>query len=220
VGILAGLGTSADPRDPIATNDNVEDDAAAGTSVVTELDVGSADVLVGIAASGRTPYTIAAVDAARARGALTIALVCTDPSPLAASAAFAIHPVIAAELVAGSTRLAAGSATKTVLDILTTGAMVRLGHIHMDRMIDVQAGNAKLRERAIRIVADLTERTDAEAQSALEAVGWSARAAIVHLSLGLEPAVALAHAAAHRFLSDALASPPTAALAGPGREDG
>lgn len=215
VGILAGLGTSVDPRDPIATSDDAEDDEVAGSSVVDELKVGRGDALVGIAASGRTPYTIAAVKAARARGALTIALACTAPSPLAASAGLAIQPVVGAELLAGSTRLAAGSATKAILDILTTGAMVRLGRVHRDRMIDVQARNAKLRNRAVGIVADMTGRPDAEAEDALAAVGWSARAAIIQLSLGLDPVDAVAHASAHRFLADALASPPADVIVAP-----
>lgn len=204
VAVLAGLGTSIDPRDPIATDDAAEDDAAAGAGAIVELGVGPADAVVGIAASGRTPFTVAALETAANRGALTVAVACAHPSPLARAATIAIHPVVGHELLAGSTRLVAGSATKLVLDILTTGAMVRLGHVHRGRMVDVRATNAKLRDRAVRIVADLTGRDDDQARVALESVGWWGRAAVVHLELGLDPAAARAHAAAHPFLADAL----------------
>lgn len=206
VGVLAGLGTSPDPRDPIATDDAAEDDAAAGAGAISELEVGPVDTVVGIAASGGTPFTVAALRAASERGALTVAIACAHPSPLAEAAAIAIHPIVGPELLAGSTRLVAGSATKLVLDILTTGSMVRLGHVHRNRMVDVRATNAKLRARAARIVADLTGCDDDAARAALESVGWWARAAIVRLELGLDPAAARAHAAAHPFLADALAS--------------
>lgn len=204
--VVAGLGTSSDPRDPIATDDAAEDDAAAGAGAIVELGVGPADAVVGIAASGRTLFTVAALETAARRGALTVAVACAHPSPLAEAATIAIHPIIGPELLAGSTRLVAGSATKLVLDILTTGSMVRLGHVHRNRMVDVRATNAKLRDRAVRIVADLTGRTDDEARAALESVGWWARAAILRLELGLDPAAARARAAAHPFLADALAA--------------
>ncbi len=206
VGVLAGLGTSTDPRDPMATDDAAEDDAAAGATAMTDRAVGPADAVVGIAASGRTPFTVAALEVAAERGSLVVAVACVDPSPLARAAAIAIHPIVGPELLAGSTRLAAGSATKLVLDMLTTGAMARIGRIHRGRMVDVRASNAKLRDRAVRIVADLTGRADDEARAALESVDWWARAAIVRLELGLDAEAARARVRAHRFLADALAS--------------
>ncbi len=206
IGVLAGIGTTTDPRDPIATDDAAEDDVLAGAGAIAELAVGPTDAVVGISASGRTPYTIAALEAAAERGALTVAVACARGGPLERSATLVIHPAVGPEMVAGSTRLAAGSATKTILDILTTGAMVRLGRVHGSRMIDLRAANAKLRERAVRIVVDLTGRTEADTREALGSVDWSPRAAVVRLTLGLAPGEARTHAAAHRFLADALAS--------------
>lgn len=205
IGVLAGVGTTTDPHDPIATDDAAEDDVLAGAGAIAELAVGPADAVVGISASGRTPYTLAALEAAAERGALTVAVACASDGPLERSATIVIHPAVGPEMVAGSTRLAAGSATKTILDILTTGTMVRLGRVHGGRMIDLRAANAKLRERAVRIVVELTGRTEADAREALGSVDWSPRAAVVRLTLGLAPGEARAHAAAHRFLADALA---------------
>jgi N-acetylmuramic acid 6-phosphate etherase len=206
IGVLAGIGTTTDPRDPIATDDAAEDDVLAGASAIAELAVGPADAVVGISASGRTPYTLAALEAAAECGALTVAVACARDGPLERSATVVIHPAVGPEILAGSTRLAAGSATKTILDILTTGAMIRLGRVHGGRMIDLRVANAKLRERAVRIVVDLTGRTDADAREALGSVDWSPRAAVVRLALGLTPGEARARAAAHRFLADALVS--------------
>jgi len=208
IGVLAGIGTTTDARNPIATDDATEDDALAGASAIAELGVGPKDAVVGISASGRTPYTVAALAEAAERGALTIAAVCATDGPLERSATVVIHPAVGPEVVAGSTRLAAGSATKTILDILTTGVMVRLGRVHRGRMIDVQAANAKLRERAVGIVVDLTGRTEADAREALASVDWAPRAAVLRLALGLAPDEAQDRAAAHRFLADALASHP------------
>jgi N-acetylmuramic acid 6-phosphate etherase len=205
VGILAGVGTSTDPGNPIATPESAEDDAPAGRAAMDGHAVGPADAVVGISASGQTGFTVAALDRASSRGAFTISLACAHPSALADAAGLAIHPLVGPELLSGSTRLAAATATKVVLDILTTGAMVRLGRVHGGRMIDVRASNAKLRERAVGIVADLTARPRDEARASLEAVGWWPRAAILRLELGLEPLRARSHARNHRFLADALA---------------
>jgi N-acetylmuramic acid 6-phosphate etherase len=214
IGVLAGLGTSTDPRNPVATDDATEDDAAAGAAVIAELDAGAGETVVGIAAGGRSPYTVAALEAAARRGSLTVAVTCAHPSPLAGVAAIAIHPVVGPEVLAGSTRLMAGTVTKVVLDILTTGAMARTGHVHGGRMIDVRPSNAKLRDRAIGIVADLTGRADEAARAALESVGWWPRAAVLRLELGLDAAAARARASAHPFLADALAAEGEAAAEG------
>jgi N-acetylmuramic acid 6-phosphate etherase len=119
-------------------------------------------------------------------------------------ASIAIHPLIGPEVLVGSSRLAAASACKVVLDALTTGAMVGLGHVYRDRMVDVEVSNQKLRDRAIRMVADLTGRSNEEARAALESVGWWARAAIVRLELGLDAQEAPRWAAAHPQLGEAL----------------
>ena len=104
--------------------------------------------------------------------------------------------------------------------MLTTGAMARIGRIHHGRMVDVRASNAKLRDRAVRIVADLTGRADDEARATLESVDWWARAAIIRLELGLGAEAARARARAHQFLADALASPPIDRAARLGGPDG
>ena len=184
--------------------DEAGDDERAGAAAITGLGVGAADALVGIAASGRTPFTLAAMQAAAARGALTIALTCAHPSPMADVAAIAIHPVVGPELLAGSTRLAAGTATKIVLDCLTTGVMAQLGHVYRGRMIDIRAANTKLRDRATRMTADLAGSSEEEAREALESVEWWPRAAIIALKLGLDAADALARAADFPLLDDAL----------------
>lgn len=207
VAILAGVPEQLDPDNLLATDDAAEDDAGAGATAIAARRITAADAIVGIAASGRTPFTRGALAAARARGALTIALACDHPTPLAEIAELTIHPVVGPEIVAGSTRLRAGTATKMVLDILATGAMVKLDRVVRGRMIDVRPTNAKLRDRAIRIVAELTGHPTDEARNALESVGWSARTAVILLELELDPDRALARAAAHRSLGEALAAP-------------
>ena len=188
------------------TGDEAEDDERAGAAAVADLRVLATDALVGIAASGRTPFTLAAMQAAAARDALTIALTCAHPSPMADAAAIAIHPVVGPELLAGSTRLAAGTATKIVLDCLTTGVMAQLGHVYQGRMIDFRAVNTKLYDRATRITLDLSGGGEGEARQALESVGWWPRAAIIRLRLGLDHEGAIAQATAIPLLDDALAA--------------
>ncbi len=110
------------------------------------------DSVVGIAASGRTPYVIGALAEAKRRGALVISLACTHPSPIAELADIAIAPLVGPEVITGSTRLKSGTAQKLVLNMLSTGVMIRLGKTYGNLMVDVQATNAKLRARARRIV--------------------------------------------------------------------
>jgi N-acetylmuramic acid 6-phosphate etherase len=144
--------------------------------------VGAADVVVGVSASGRTPFVLAAVAEARARGALTVGVCCDDDAPLADGTDIAICPLVGPEILAGSTRLKAGTAQKLVLNMLTTAAMIRLGRVHGNLMIDVRPTNAKLHERARRIVAEVTGASERDVAAALEETGWSARAAILILS--------------------------------------
>lgn len=184
--------------------DAAEDDHEAARRGLHELGLGPRDAVVGIAASGRTPFTLTALEAAAACGALTVSIACDHPTPMAAVAAIAIHPLVGPELLAGSTRLGAGTATKIVLDALTTSVMSLLGHVYRGRMIDMRVGNTKIRGRAVRTVSDLTGRGEQEALAALESVGWWVRAAIVALELGLDPASAIRRAREHRFLEDAL----------------
>jgi N-acetylmuramic acid 6-phosphate etherase len=129
-----------------------EDDAQAGARDLEQRGFTKADAVVGIAASGRTPYTVGAVEYARQLGALTIAITCAPGSPITKAAGLAIVPVVGPEVIAGSTRLKAGTAQKLVLNMLSTATLTRLGYVTGNRMTNVQTRNAKLRERALRIL--------------------------------------------------------------------
>jgi N-acetylmuramic acid 6-phosphate etherase len=136
-------------------------------------------VLVGIAASGRTPYTVGAVSYARSLGAFTIGLTCVPNSPITRAAELSIIPVVGPEVVTGSSRLKAGTAQKMVLNMLSTITMVRLGYVSGNRMSNLQARNIKLRERAQRILMAETGIDEQAAAKALEAAGTDLRVALV-----------------------------------------
>ena len=150
-----------------------EDDASAGGADLKQRGFASGDVLVGIAASGRTPYTVGAVAYARSIGAFTIALTCVPGSPITEAAELSIVPVVGPEVVTGSSRLKAGTAQKMVLNMISTATMVRLGYVSGNRMSNLQARNIKLRERAVRIVSAETGLDHDAAKKALEASNWS-----------------------------------------------
>jgi N-acetylmuramic acid 6-phosphate etherase len=179
IGIIAGGAGALH-----APHEGAEDDAHGGAAEVRRLEIGSSDVVVGVSASGRTPFVLGAVGEARRRRAFTVGVCCDDGAPLAAEADIAICPLVGPEILAGSTRLKAGTAQKLVLNMLTTAAMIRLGRVRGNLMVDVRPTNAKLRERARRIVTEVTGVDDAEATAALTATGWSARAAILMLARG------------------------------------
>jgi N-acetylmuramic acid 6-phosphate etherase len=170
--------------------DAAEDDDAAGARELEQLAPGPDDVVVGISASGRTPYVLGALRAARAAGSRTVALVCAPGSELAALADRAIEVVVGPELVAGSTRLKAGTAQKLVLNMLSTVSMIRLGKTYGNLMVDVAATNDKLRERVRTIVRVATGVEEVRADEALEAAGGSAKVAIVSLLAGVDAAAA------------------------------
>lgn len=142
-----------------------EDDAEAGVNDLKKRGFSKSDVLVGIAASGSTPYTVGAVAFARALGAFTVALTCAPGSAITKAAEGSIVPVVGPEVIAGSTRLKAGTAQKMVLNMLSTAAMTKLGYVTGNRMTNVKTRNAKLRARAVRI---LTEETGLEESGAIE----------------------------------------------------
>ncbi len=173
-GIIAG-GPAALSRATEAT----EDDPAMGARDLAERGFTARDVLVGIAASGRTPYVLGAVEEARRLGAVTVGIGCTPDSELARAAAVAITPLVGPEVIAGSTRMKAGTAQKLVLNMLTTGAFIRLGYVYGNLMVNVQPKNAKLADRARRIVAQAAGVTDERAGELLEAADNSVRVAIV-----------------------------------------
>ena len=149
-----------------------EDDADASTADLQQRGFNGGDVLVGIAASGRTPYTVGAVSYARSLGAFTIALTCVPGSPLTQAAELSIVPVVGPEVVTGSSRLKAGTAQKMVLNMLSTATMVQLGYVSGNRMSHLKPGNTKLRERAVRIVMTETGLEHTAATKELEASGW------------------------------------------------
>lgn len=167
------------------TQEGAEDSVEQGVLDVANR-VMTQDVVVGIAASGRTPYTLAAVQEAKRRGCLTVAVTNNPGSPLAAAADIAIAPVVGPEVVMGSTRMKAGTAQKLVLNMLSTGVMIRLGKVYSNLMVDMQASNAKLRQRAIRMVRLATGAEEAEAGRVLAEAGGSVKTAIVALLAGVD----------------------------------
>ena len=172
VGIMAG-GDTAIRR----AVEGAEDDEAQGWQDLESHNLTEHDTVVGIAASGRTPYVVGALNQARAHGLLTGCVTCNPDSPIVQSCD---HPVVAVtgpEFVTGSTRMKAGTATKLLLNRLTTAAMVRLGHVQGNRMVDMQLSNAKLVERGSRMVADATGLNMEEAEALLLSNG-SVRAAV------------------------------------------
>jgi N-acetylmuramic acid 6-phosphate etherase len=159
-----------------------EDDTEAGAADLKQRGFTAADVLVGIAASGRTPYTVGAVRYARSLGAFTVALTCVPGSPITEAAELSIVPVVGPEVVTGSSRLKAGTAQKMVLNMISTATMVRLGYVSGNRMSNLQARNIKLRDRALRIVITETGADPAAAAAALQAANWIVPEAIAKLS--------------------------------------
>jgi N-acetylmuramic acid 6-phosphate etherase len=187
VALVAG-GLVATPAEQAAA----EDDAEAGANEVAALGIGEADAVVGISASGRTPYVLGALRAAADAGALTVALLSTPDSELARIADHEIAVVVGPEFLAGSTRLKGGTAQKLVLNTISTVAMIRLGKTYGDLMVDVHATNEKLRERVRRIVRQATGASEDEADRALDEAQGSAKVAIVSLLAGIDAGAARA----------------------------
>jgi N-acetylmuramic acid 6-phosphate etherase len=163
-----------------------EDDAEAGSRELQALGVSAADAVVGISASGRTPYVLGAIEVARDAEALTIGIVSAPDTELARRVRYAIPIVVGPELVAGSTRLKAGTAQKLVLNTISTVTMIRLGRTFGNLMVDVRATNEKLRARAQRIVQLATGSAPAEVERALAEADGNAKVAIVSLLTGLD----------------------------------
>jgi N-acetylmuramic acid 6-phosphate etherase len=158
-----------------------EDDAEAGANDLRQRGFTKGDALVGIAASGSTPYTVGAVSFARDLGAFTVALTCVPGSPITNVAEISIVPVVGPEVIAGSTRLKAGSAQKMVLNMLSTASLVKLGYVTGNRMTNLQPRNAKLRERAVRIIMAETGVSESVAREALKTANGVVRKAIEQL---------------------------------------
>jgi len=158
--------------------EGAEDDPLQGRHDLEQRSFGAADVLVGIAASGRTPYVLGAVDFARSLGALTIGLSCVPESALSRACDIPLTPAPGPEILTGSTRLRAGTATKLVLNMLSTGVMIRLGYVYGNLMVNVQTSNVKLVDRGRRIIAQIAGVSYDEAARLLSEAG-SVRTAIV-----------------------------------------
>jgi N-acetylmuramic acid 6-phosphate etherase len=201
-GIIAG----GEPALTQATEAS-EDDPAIGTRDLMEHGFTSGDVLVALAASGRTPYVLGAITAARGMGAVTIGISCTPESELTRTAAIAITPLTGPEVIAGSTRLKAGTAQKMVLNMLTTAAFIRLGYVYGNLMVNVQPRNAKLMDRARRIIAAAAGVSYERASELLASAEDSVATAIIMGKAGVSREIAERRlAAAGGRISQALMS--------------
>jgi N-acetylmuramic acid 6-phosphate etherase len=191
VGLIAG------GREALTTSmEDAEDSTDAGRFDVQGLKVTETDTVVGITASGRTPYVLGAVAYAREQGALTVAVVCNKRTPLEKIAEITIAPIVGPEVISGSTRLKAGTAQKMVLNMLSTGAMVLLGKTYGNLMVDVQPKNTKLRRRAVRMVRQVTGLEEQSAENLLRETG-DVKTAIVAGRAGLSPTEARIRLAEH-----------------------
>ncbi len=167
-----------------------EDDRSAGGHDLDERGVRSMDAVVGIAASGRTPYTVGAVERARSQGVFTLAITCVPDSEITRVAEVSIVPVVGPEVIAGSTRLKAGTAQKLILNMLSTATMIRLGYVTGNRMTNMLTRNTKLRARAVRILMAETGSDETTATAQLETAGGDLRTAIVMSEAGCSRAEA------------------------------
>ena len=166
--------------------ENAEDNVQLGAEDLRQLNFNAKDVLVGIAASGRTPYVIGALEYARSLCAVTVAISCNPDSPIAQRADIAITPIVGPEVVTGSSRMKAGTAQKLILNMITTGAMIKMGKVFGNLMVDVEATNAKLIERQIRIVMQATECERATAEQALAQCQRHCKTAILMILAGVD----------------------------------
>jgi len=176
-----------------AASEVSEDSSAAGERDMAKRRPTRRDVVVGIAASGRTPYTIAALEYARKRGAKTVALTSNQDTPLAEAAEIAIVVAVGPEVLSGSTRMKAGTAQKMVLNMLSTGAMARLGYIYGNQMAHVNPKNEKLRERGLGIIEALAHVNRQQAERALKNSGNIVPVALVALLAKVDPKIAQQH---------------------------
>lgn len=180
-GIIAG-GAAALVR----SSEDLEDRDEDGASAIAQREITNLDVVVGITAGGTTPFVHGAIQAGRQRGATTILIACVSAEQVGIDADLDIRLLVGPEVLAGSTRLKAGTVTKMALNILSTGVMVKLGKVYGNRMVDVAITNKKLRDRALRILQDLTDLSREEANSLLEQSGRSVKLALLMYWTGLK----------------------------------
>jgi len=165
--------------------EGAEDDPGAGSRDLDACGFRSGDAVVGVAASGRTPYVLGAVRHARQAGSITCGISCTPDSELSAAVEYPIEPLPGPEILTGSTRLRAGTATKMVLNMISTAVMVRLGYVYGNLMVNVQPSNAKLEDRAHRIISQTTGASPQQAAELLKASGREVKTAILMGKLGI-----------------------------------
>jgi N-acetylmuramic acid 6-phosphate etherase len=182
VGVIAG-GRSALTR----AIEGAEDDAEAAIADLQSLGLTERDVVVGIATSGSTPYVVSAIQYANSLGAATIGIACTEGAMLEQHARCMICPLVGPEILSGSTRLKAGTATKMILNMISTGAMVGLGKTYGNRMVDLKPSNAKLKRRSIRLVSDIAGVDTETATTLLEECGGEVKTAIVMHAASCSP---------------------------------
>jgi N-acetylmuramic acid 6-phosphate etherase len=200
LGIIAG-----GPEAMLRAVEGAEDSPELAAEDLRKVELCSHDVVVGIATSGRTPYVLGALDFARSQGAYAIGLSCNRDAMIRSRADLSIAPVVGPEVVSGSTRMKAGTATKMVLNMLSTGAMVRLGKTYGNLMVDLQATNTKLTARSKRILCSLADLTDEQAVDLLSRCDGELKTAIVAHQLGQDPGKARQRLqAAHGRLKQAL----------------
>ncbi|MCX0501356.1 N-acetylmuramic acid 6-phosphate etherase [Erwinia billingiae] len=180
VGVIAG-----GPGALLKAVEGAEDNAQLGVSDLQALELKPQDMVIGIAASGRTPYVIGALRYARQLGCHTAAVSCNPASPIAHEAEIAISPVVGPEALTGSTRLKSGTAQKLVLNMISTGAMVRIGKVYQNLMVDMQATNIKLVDRACRMVCQATGCSAEEAETALKQTQYEVKTAILMVLSGI-----------------------------------
>lgn len=176
--------------------EGAEDDAPAAMAALHDAGIGGGDVVIGVAASGRTPFTLAVIEAARGAGALTIAIANNPGAPMLVSAEHSLLAATGAEIIAGSTRMKAGTAQKAILNMLSTTIMLKLGHVHAGLMVDMQISNDKLLARAQAMVAALAACSPEMAARALEQTGRNIKAAVL-VAMGDTPAGAAQRLAVH-----------------------
>ncbi|OWF80079.1 N-acetylmuramic acid 6-phosphate etherase [Yersinia frederiksenii] len=180
IGLIAG-----GPGALLKAVEGAEDDMSLGERDLQALKLTPIDMVVGLAASGRTPYVIGALRYARQLGCPTAAISCNPGSPIAQEAQVAISPVVGPEALTGSTRMKSGTAQKLVLNMLSTGAMVKLGKVYQNLMVDVKATNVKLVDRACRIVVEATGASRTEAENALSQTEFEVKPAILMILKGV-----------------------------------
>ncbi|MDE8740214.1 N-acetylmuramic acid 6-phosphate etherase [Pectobacterium polaris] len=200
IGLIAG-----GPGALLKAVEGAEDDPTLGEADLKALNVTAADMVVGLAASGRTPYVIGALRYARDVGCRTAAISCNPHSPIAQEAQVAISPVVGPEALTGSTRLKSGTAQKLVLNMISTGAMVKLGKVYQNLMVDVKATNVKLLDRACRIVVEATGAEREKARQALVQADNEVKPAILMLLANIDVAAARERLKQHNgYLREAL----------------